>query len=82
MPSLLAVVQPSVDLGYLVDETGPEGMLQIEDVVHPPVQVVGDVRDLLVESVGRVRQDRPSTSPATSTTKSCSHCGQVTAAWV
>ena len=43
----------------LVDEALPVGVLEVEDLVQRPVEVVGHVRDLLEEPVGRVRHDPP-----------------------
>lgn len=76
------LVQPAIDRRDLADEALPVGVLELEDLVERPVQVVGDVRDLLVEAVGRVRQDPPRRSPAISTVNSCRQAGQATAAWV
>ena len=72
--------QAPVDPRDLVDEAVPVRVLQVEDLVHGPVKVIGDVRDLLEEAVGRVRQNSPGRSPATSTSKSAPHEGHVTAA--
>lgn len=66
----------------LADESLTLRMLEVEDVLPGPVQVVGDVRDLLVQPIGRVRQDSPRRPPETSTAKWCSHDGQVTVALV
>ena len=71
-----------VDLGDLSDEALAHRVLEIEDVVERPVEVVGDVRDLLEQPSGRVRQDPPGASPARSTENSCPQLGQVTAASV
>ena len=57
-------------------------VLEVEDVVEGPVEVVGDVRDLLVDPVGRVRHDSPRRPPARSMVNRCEHSGQVTAARV
>ena len=46
-----------VDPADLVDEPPPVGVLEVEDVVQRPVEVVGDVRDLLV-AAGRPRTSR------------------------
>ena len=48
-----------------------------EQLVERPVQVTSDVRDLLQQAVGRVRRGFPRRLPATSTSNSCSHNGQV-----
>lgn len=71
-----------VQAADLLDEALPIGMLKVKDRVQRPVHVVGDVRDLRHEPVGRVRHDSPRRPPATSTANSCWHCGQVTAARV
>src|SRR5437899_7050177 len=75
---VLALVDP-LDLPH---EALPQGVLEVEDLVERPVEVIGDVRDLAVEAVGRVRHDSPRRPPATSTENSCLHAGQVTAARV
>jgi hypothetical protein len=46
------------------------------------VKVVSDVRDLVVDTVGRVRHDSPRRLPPSSTSKGCSQCGHVTPARV
>src|SRR5690606_20888482 len=66
----------------LLYEPPAHGVLEIEDVVQRPVEVVGHVRDLLVQAVGVGGHDPPRRSPATSTVNSCLHDGQVTAARV
>jgi len=57
-------------------------MLQIEQIVERPMEVISDVRDLFVKAFGRVRRYSPRRPPATSTANSCSQFGQVTAARV
>ena len=57
-------------------------VLHVEDLLERPVEVVGNVRDLLEETIGRVRHDPPDGSPAMSTVNSVEQCGQVTAAWL
>ena len=76
----LTLGQLRVDLADLVDDPRPSRVLEIEDRIERPVEVVGDVRDLFPETVGRVRQDPPGASPARSTVNSCPQAGQVTAA--
>jgi hypothetical protein len=41
-------LDPGVDASDVVDVGQPVGVLQIEQGVQRPVQVVGEVRDLLV----------------------------------
>ena len=77
-----SVAEAGIDAPYFLDDSFPNRMLQIENAVQRPVKVVRHVRGLLPESVGRVRQDSPGTSPAKSTAKSWPHEGQVTAASV
>lgn len=55
-------------------------MLEVEQIVEAPVEVVGDVRDFLEQPVGPVRRYSPRRLPARSTVKSWLHCGHVTAA--
>ncbi|GAA3638679.1 hypothetical protein GCM10022236_46350 [Microlunatus ginsengisoli] len=66
----------------LADEPLSLGVLEVEDLLTGPVQVVGDVRDLFVQTIGRVRQDSPRRPPETSTAKWWSQEGQVTVARV
>ena len=56
----------------------PVGMLQLEDLLERPVEVVRHVRDLLEETVGRVRHDPPGRSPPRSIVTSARQDGQVT----
>ncbi|WP_399422117.1 AMP-binding protein [Streptomyces sp. WAC05292] len=60
----------------------PVRVLQVEDRVQVPVEVVGEVRGLLLEHVRRVRHDSPRRLPASSTSNAPSQCGQETAARV
>lgn len=71
-----------VDRRDLFDELETDRMLEFEHPIEIPVEVVTHVRDLLEQTLGRVRQNSPGRSPATSTSKSVPHDGQVTAAWV
>lgn len=69
--------------GCLCDVREPFRVLQIEQLVQRPVEVVGEVSDFLVEQVGRVRHDSPGRPPpARSTAKFSWQDGQVTAALV
>src|SRR5437870_4696507 len=49
-----------VDLADLLDPHVPLVVLHVEDVVHVPVEVIGDVRYLAGELVQRVAYDSPS----------------------
>gem|GEM_PF-6886446 len=49
--ALVPSAQPAVDLTDLFDPLVPLTMLESENVVERPVEVVGDVRYLLVQSV-------------------------------
>jgi hypothetical protein len=71
-----------VDLSDLIDESTPEGMLHVEDAIKWPVEVVGNVRDLLKQLISRVRHDSPLASPDKSTVNSWWQDGQVTTAEV
>src|SRR5690242_18914111 len=82
IPASPSLAHPGVDPGDLGDVGQPVGVFEVEDVVEGPVQVVGDVRDFLVQPVGRVRHDSPRRPPATSTTKLWPHSGQATPALV
>lgn len=66
----------------MLDELLAQRVLEVEDVGQGPVEVVGDVRDLLEQALGRVRQNPPWPLPATSTVNSFSHVGHVTSACV
>ena len=52
------------------------GCSRSSDLVQRPVEVVGDVRELLEQPVLVVRHDPPRRSPATSTANSCPHSGR------
>ena len=52
------------------DEPSSDRMLEIENRVEPPVEVVGNVRDLFEQTVGRVRHDSPLAPPVMSTVNS------------
>ena len=67
---VVSPINPHVDTPDFLDEPLPYGMFEVEDVVERPVEVVGEVRGLLVEALGRVRHDSPGASPATSTVNS------------
>src|SRR5262249_7917799 len=82
-PALSLLGQALVELGDLVHVAPAEGGFEIDDLVVPPVEVVGDVRDFLVDAVGRVRHDPPRRSPPdTSTVNACWQAGQVSSARV
>lgn len=66
----------------MVDIGQPVGVLEVEQSVQRPVQVVSEVRDLLVETIGRVRDYSPRRLPDRSTVNSCLQAGHVTAACV
>src|SRR5512139_3910620 len=77
--SSLLLGQALVDPADLLDEAQPQGVLEVEDRVHRPVEVIGDVRDLLEQAVGRVRHDSPRRcSHATSPGNAWLYAGQVT----
>src|SRR5262249_11705108 len=73
---------PGVDPGDLGGVPEPVGVFQVEDLVQRPMEVVSEVRDLLVQPVGRVRHDSPRRPPARSMSNPLPHLGQVTAARV
>jgi hypothetical protein len=64
------------------EEVGPVVVLEVEQRVEVPVQDGGEVRDLVEELRGRVRQDSPGRPPARSTANSSRQEGQVTATTV
>src|SRR5439155_17241147 len=51
--------EPRVDLADLGDHPFPHRVLEIQDLVEVPVQVVGHVRDFLPHPVSPVRHDPP-----------------------
>ncbi len=57
-------------------------MVQIKEMIKWPVEVECYVRDLLIQTVSRVRQNPPDAPPATSTVKVCSQEGHCTLACV
>src|SRR3954452_3861942 len=74
--------EPAVDAADLVDELTAKWMLEVEDLVEGPMEVISHVRDLLVEAFDRVRQDPPRPAPPMSTENSCWQAGHATAARV
>ena len=77
-----ALLDSGVQRADLRDEPLALEVIEIEDLLTRPVQVVRDVRDLLVQPVGRVRLYSPRRPPDTSTANRCEQDGQVTAARV
>ena len=71
-----------VDPADVVDVHHTVGVFQVEQGVQRPVQVVGEVRDLLLQAVGRVRDYSPRRLPDRSRVNSWLQAGQVTAARV
>ena len=67
----LGVVRPFVDGSDFTNESLPGWMIEVHQTVVVPMEVIGDVRDLLIETVSRVRQNPPEAPPATSTMKVC-----------
>jgi hypothetical protein len=65
----LGVVGPFVDGSDFTNKPLPSWMIKIHETVVVPMEVIGDVRDLLIETVSRVRQNPPEAPPATSTMK-------------
>ncbi len=57
-------------------------MVKIKQLIEWPVKMKRNVRDLLIQTVSRVRQNPPAAPPATSTVKVCSHEGHCTLACV
>ena len=81
-PSADRFVGPIVDRRDLLNEALTGRMIEIEQVIKRPMKVVCHVRDLLIQTVSRVRQNPPEAPPATSTVKVCSHDGHCTFACV
>src|SRR4051794_21715896 len=79
---LLLLGQAAVDAADLVDELTAKWMLEVEDLVERPMEVIGHVRDLLVGASDRVRKDPPGQPPPMSTENSCWQAGHATAARV
>ena len=78
-PSSLDLV---VDAGDVVDVGHPVGVFEVQQGIQRPVQVISEVRDLLAQTVGRVRDYSPRRLPDRSMVNSCVQAGQVTAARV
>ena len=73
---LRLLVETSIDPGDLLGPAPAIGVLQGEDLVERPVQVIGDVGYLLVEPVEGVAYDSPDGRKSTS--KLVEHEGHVT----
>jgi hypothetical protein len=69
--ALLRVVGPFVNGRDFANESLPGWMVKIHQTVVVPMKVISNVRDLLIETVSRVRQNPPEAPPATSTIKVC-----------
>lgn len=80
--SVAGVVRPVIDGGDLLHETLSGRMVEIKEMIKWPVEVECYVRDLLIQTVSRVRQNPPDAPPATSTVKVCSQEGHCTLACV
>jgi hypothetical protein len=81
MGMLAPGAQLAVDLGYLLNPATAVAVLEGEDALHWPVEVVRDVGYLLVEPVQGVAYDSPRPSTV-STSKLWPHSGQVVATLV
>lgn len=77
-----AFVDAGVDPRYLPYPLLTFAVGEIENVLTLPMEVVGDVRDLLPQPGKRVRHDSPRRPPERSTSNDPWHSGQVTAACV
>ncbi|GGP52564.1 hypothetical protein GCM10010231_24520 [Streptomyces sindenensis] len=77
-----AFVDAGVDPRYLPHPLLTFAVGEVENVLTLPVEVVGDVRDLLPQPGKRVRHDSPRRPPERSTSNEPWHSGQVTAACV
>ncbi|CAM5412359.1 hypothetical protein SCALM49S_05090 [Streptomyces californicus] len=77
-----AFVDAGVDPRYLPHPLLTLRVGEVENVLTLPMEVVGDVRDLLPQPGKRVRHDSPRRPPERSTSNDPWHSGQVTAACV
>ncbi|WDG33773.1 hypothetical protein N7925_09475 [Streptomyces sp. CA-278952] len=77
-----AFVDAGVDPRYLPHPLLTFAVGEVENVLTLPMEVVGDVRDLLPQPGKRVRHDSPRRPPERSTSNDPWHSGQVTAACV
>lgn len=77
-----AFVDAGVDPRYLPHPLLTLRVGEVENVLTLPMEVVGDVRDLLPQPGKRVRHDSPRRPPERSTSNEPWQSGQVTAAWV
>ncbi|GAB2909180.1 hypothetical protein GCM10027028_01220 [Streptomyces sundarbansensis] len=75
-------VDAGVDPRYLPHPLLTLAVGEVENVLTLPMEVVGDVRDLLPQPGKRVRHDSPRRPPERSTSNDPWHSGQVTAACV
>jgi len=73
---LLLAVESLVDLADLLDPEASVGVLQGQDLLQRPVEMVGEVGYLLVELIERVAYDPP-VAPG-STSNSLPHSGHLT----
>ena len=80
--SLLLLLSLVDDPVRVRQEVGPVGVLQVQERVEGPVQDGCQVRDLVQQVSGRVRQDSPGGPPARSTANSSWQEGHVTDAVV
>ena len=71
------LVEAAVDFGNLLYPPPPLRMLQIEDIVQRPVEMIGNVGYLLMQAFEGVAYDTPP-SRARSTSISLLQCGQAT----
>jgi hypothetical protein len=65
-----------VDRRYLIHKALPVAVLQIEDLLKGPMEVISDIGYLFEQAVDGVAYDPP--GPEFSTSKTCSQAGQVT----
>ncbi len=77
-----AFVDAGVDPRYLPHPLLTFAVGEVENVLTLPMEVIGDVRDLLPQPGKRVRHDSPRRPPERSTSNDPWHSGQVTAACV
>src|SRR4030095_15437449 len=72
--TILLAIHALVDGRDLLHPTAPLGVLQIQNRLRRPVEVIGDKGYLLVERLEGVAYNPP--TPFNSTANSCSHLGQ------
>lgn len=70
------LIEPTIDLGDLLHPLLSLGMFESQDPIEWPVEMIGNIRYLLVETIEEVASHPPKL--ARSISNSCPHSGQFT----